>query len=295
MRREFDKKCLREVVNGLARKLDRYRVDLNRLNVFPIADGDTGDNLVALMRSVVEQMSDADDVVDAVKKGALLGARGSSGVIFGQALHGFVTSLPDPCGADGLARALTAAADAARLAITDPVEGTILTIAGDAARAARSVSATSSTAEVVRVAAEEGHRSLARTPELLPPLAEAGVVDSGGAGYVLFLDTLRDVILGEASGPLELPHPASPACNGNGNGGGRYEVVCLVGGGKRQLDELRHRWRSLGDTVAIGGGEKTWRCHVHTDDVAAVLAAARTVGDVSSVEITDLMRQASGQ
>lgn len=293
MRREFDKQCLREVLGALAQKLDRYRADLNRLNVFPIADGDTGDNLVALLRSVLEHMSDATDLVDAVKKGALLGARGSSGVIFGQALQGFVTHLPDPCGTEGVATALTAAAEAARLAITDPVEGTILTIADDAARAARSVSATSSMAEVVQAAATEGRQSLRRTPELLAPLAQAGVVDSGGAGYVLFLDALRDVVVGDESSPLELPNRDSPTCGRNG--GGRYEVVCLVAGGKQQLDELRDRWRSLGDTVAIGGGEKTWRCHVHTDDVAAVLAAARTVGNVSDVEITDLARQTSGR
>jgi dihydroxyacetone kinase-like predicted kinase len=293
MLRDFDATSLRAAVNALARKLDRYRADLNRLNVFPIADGDTGDNLVALLRSVMDNMSNTDNVVDAIAKGALLGARGSSGVIFGQALRGFVTNLPEPCGADGITTALAAAAVAARQAVADPVEGTILTIADDVARAARSAPATSSIAEVVSAAAEEARRSLTRTPDLLPVLAEAGVVDAGGAGFVLFLDALRDVVVGEGGTPLELPSPATPARDGNG--GGRYEVACLIAGGKKELDELRDLWLSLGDTVAIGGGDKTWRCHVHTDDVAGALAAARAAGDVSEVEVTDLTRQQGGQ
>jgi len=176
--------------------------------------------------------------------------------------------------------------------VADPVEGTILTVADDAARTARSVAGTHSISEVARAAAEEGRRSLARTPDLLPPLAEAGVVDAGGAGYVLFLDALSEAVTGMSGNPLELPARSSQPCGLNG--GGRYEG-CLVVGGKSQLDELRDRWLSLGDTVAVGGGENMWRCHVHTDDVADVLAAARSVGEVSGVEVSDLSRQTSGQ
>jgi dihydroxyacetone kinase-like predicted kinase len=289
---EFDATSLERIVGELARRLHDYRADLNRLNVFPVADKDTGDNLAALLESVTDQVSMSDDVVEGIARGALLGARGSSAVIFGQALRAFVTELRDLGTADRLAAALSAAADAARSAVADPVEGTMLTVADDAARAARDVTARSSVETVVRAAAEAGRLSLMRTTDLLPPLASAGVVDAGGVGYVLFLDALRDVVVGEIGSPLELPAGSGPMAHHNG--GGRYEVVCLVSSGRSQVDELRDQWRSLGDTVAIGGGGSTWRCHVHTDDVAGALAAARTVGDVSDVEITDLSRQMDG-
>jgi uncharacterized protein len=284
--------ALEATVRLLAGRLEEHRAELNRLNVYPVADSDTGDNLVATVRAVIEQIAGArrTDPIDTIATGALLGGRGSSGVMFGQALRGFVTNLPDPCGADGLASALTAAAAAARDAIADPVEGTMLTVADDAARQARAT-ATASVTEVARAAAEEGRRSLLRTPDLLPSLAEAGVVDAGGLGYVLFLDALAEAITGVAAAPLQLRQPQRPAFECDGNGGGRYEVICLVAADEEQLASLRERWRSLGDTVAIAGSEDIWRCHVHTDDVDGALAAARQAGRVSDVEITDLDRQ----
>jgi acyl-phosphate glycerol 3-phosphate acyltransferase len=304
-RSRLDAAALEATVRLLADRFDRHRTELNRLNVYPIPDGDTGDNLVATLGSVTARLPSAGeraDVVDAIATGALLGGRGSSGVIFGQALRGFVSSLPDPCGPQGLALALASAAAAAREAVADPVEGTILTVADDAARQA---GATASTAqglgEVARAAAAEGRRSLARTPDLLPVLADAGVVDAGGLGYVLFLDCLAEALTGVKSPALELVAPVLHTTGGGGDGevrprgGGRYEVLCLVATGKEQLASLRERWLSLGDTVAIAGGGHAWRAHVHTDDVVEALTAARLAGQVSEVEITDLVGQSAGE
>lgn len=279
-------------VRLLAARLDRHRDELNRLNVYPVVDGDTGDNLVAMMDAVTARLP--GDVVDAVATGALYGGRGSSGVIFGQALRGFVTNLPATYRGADLAAALTAAAASARDAVGDPVEGTILTVADDAAqRATTAASSDGSIADVAGAAAEEGRRSLMRTPDLLPVLAQARVVDAGGLGYVLFLDALAEAVSGLANPPLELASAAQPAVVDDG-AGGRYEVMCLIAADRDRLDALRQRWLSLGDTIAIAGGDHTWRCHVHTDDVDGALAAAHETGDVSDVEVTDLAGQHGG-
>ncbi|MGB5148485.1 MAG: DAK2 domain-containing protein, partial [Mycobacterium sp.] len=288
---------------SFAARLDRHRSELNRLNVYPLPDGDTGDNLAATLHSVLAQVAKAKPdggVVNAVATGALLGGRGSSGVILGQGLCGFVTSLPDTCGAADLAAALTAAAAAAREAIADPVEGTILTVADDAARQAQaSASAGESLAEVARAAAEEGWRSLARTPDLLPALARAGVVDAGGFGYVLFLDALLEAITGEERPRRRPQAPVLQVTTVDAGAhakpsSGRYEILCMLAAGQGELQALRERWSDLGDTVAIAGIGDTWRGHVHTDDVPGALAAARQAGEVSRVEITDLFAAQDG-
>jgi DAK2 domain fusion protein YloV len=294
----LDAVTLEAVVRLLVPRLERYRDDLNRLNVYPVPDGDTGDNLLATVTAIVARLpgsADRAEVVEAIARGALLGGRGSSGVILGQALRAFVKDLPDPCDPAGLAHALSSAATGARAAVADPVEGTILTVAADAAEQARSAAREGGVAEVLRTAAEEGRRSLARTPELLPVLARAGVVDAGGLGYVLFLDALAEAVAGVESPPIVLDAPALLAAHesepAEAEAGGRFEVLCLLASDEERVGALRQRWLALGDTVAIAGDGDTWRGHVHTDDVAAVLAAADDSGEVSDVEITDLAQQ----
>ncbi len=298
---QLDTVTLQTAVQLLADSLDHHRGELNRLNVYPVPDGDTGDNLVATLASVTTRLASAGDrpaVLDAIATGALLGGRGSSGVILGQALRGFVKGLPDPCDADGFAAALAAAAAGARSAVADPVEGTILTVADDAAREARAAASTAGTvAGVAQAAAAEGRRSLARTPSLLPVLARAGVVDAGGLGYVLLLDALLQAVTGQDSPPLDLAAPVLQDTTGaeslapEPETSGRFEVICLLDADDERVGQLREHLLALGDTVAIAGGEGTWRSHVHTDDVTGALAAAANTGTVSEVEITDLAEQ----
>lgn len=292
----IDRTTLAAIIALLAVRLEQHRDELNRLNVYPVPDGDTGDNLTSTLRTVVQHATGVGDwagLTGAIAHGALLGGRGSSGVILGQALRGFVQSLADGSGAEGLASALDAAATSARAAVADPAEGTILTVARDAAQAARAATAASGTpADVVRAAAAEGRRSLARTPDLLPALARAGVVDAGGLGYVLFLDAVAEAVAGVQSEPI-----GATATPGSGRlplaqePGPRYEVLCLLEANADRVGILRQRWLSLGDTVAIAGGERTWRAHVHTGDVVRALDAAREAGEVLDVEITDLAEQ----
>ena len=296
----LDTATLEAAVRLLAESLDRHRGELNRLNVYPVPDGDTGDNLVATLASVTARLPTASErsrVVEAICTGSLLGGRGSSGVILGQALRELVKALPESCGGDGLAAGLEAAAAGARNAVADPIEGTILTVADDAARAARSAAAESgSLAAVAQAADAEGRRSLSRTPSLLPALARAGVVDAGGLGYVLLLDALSQAVTGEATAtpPLELTAsvpptevtaeapPREPAQSG------RFEVLCLLEAPDERVGLLREQWLALGDTVAFAGGGGTWRGHVHTDAIGRALAAAEQAATIVEVEITDL-------
>lgn len=299
----LDLATLVATVHLLAERLERHREELNRLNVYPVPDGDTGDNLLSTLRTVLAELPssrDHDEVPAAIARGALLGGRGSSGVILGQGLRAFVEALPLPGSADGLATALEEAASAAQAAVADPVEGTILTVARDAARQARVAASYGSMADVVSAASAEGRRSLARTPDLLPVLARAGVVDAGGLGYVLFLDALAEAVAGICSEPIELaapvPHAAEFEADGEGtDAGGRYEVICLVEAAGDEVAALRERWLDIGDTVAIAGSGRTWRCHVHTDEVVTALAAVREAGEISDVEITDLVEQSAGE
>lgn len=313
-----DTAVLEETVALLAASLGRHRGELNRLNVYPVPDGDTGDNLVATLASVTDHLDGARtraEVVSAIGLGALLGGRGSSGVITGQALRAFVDSLSAESPGAGagagvaVAHALTEAATAARAAVADPVEGTILTVADDAARASSAVAAAGgSVTDGVMVASAEGRQSLLRTPELLPALARAGVVDAGGLGWVLFLDALAEAVTGTSPPPLVLGAPllerppttheaATPGTATPETGtaevdrSGRYEVLCLLEASREGAESLRAAWSGLGDTVAIAGAGHTWRAHVHTHDPMAALDAARATAEVGEVEITDLAEQ----
>ena len=202
---------------------------INRLNVYPVPDGDTGTNMALTLESVVAELDGLEDpdlttTCRAVAHGSLMGARGNSGVILSQLLRGLSDGLDAPGGRPGaseLAAALVTADALAREAVMRPVEGTILTVARGAAEAARSAADAGASLLAVAEAARTGAlEALERTPSLLPVLARAGVVDAGGTGYVLLFDALLTVLDGrDMPAPPELPEvgggrrgpPATPA------------------------------------------------------------------------------------
>jgi dihydroxyacetone kinase-like predicted kinase len=192
--------------------LRRHQVEIDQLNVYPVPDGDTGTNLVLTVTSAWDALA-ADTEVASVEseiarlgrvlacmaRGALLGARGNSGVIISQILRGTADALAVVPVARGraLATALTEAAKAGYAAVAEPVEGTVLSVATGAALAATAADS-DDLATVVRAAARGAAEALARTPEQLPVLARAGVVDAGGRGLVVLLDALAEVVTGQA-------------------------------------------------------------------------------------------------
>jgi DAK2 domain fusion protein YloV len=288
---------------------------INRLNVYPVPDGDTGTNMALTLESVVEELQgiDAADLPSACKAishGSLMGARGNSGVILSQLLRGIadgLASVGGPSGGADLAAALSAADDLARQAVMRPVEGTILTVARGAAEAARSsVGARSSVASVVEAARAGAADALARTPDLLPVLARAGVVDAGGTGLLLLFDAMLTVIDGRPL-PSPPPVPDEPVLTGSPggiddaimashDGGGdiadlRYEVMYLLEAPDDTIPSFKEVWAGLGDSIVVVGGDGLWNCHIHTDDIGAAVEASLDAGRPRHIRVTDLLEQ----
>ncbi|HWI02841.1 MAG TPA: DAK2 domain-containing protein, partial [Acidimicrobiales bacterium] len=287
--------------------LRRHRERLNRLNVYPVPDGDTGTNMALTLESVVAGLEDADDagVQKAVVHGALMGARGNSGVILSQILRGLAEGLGGgEVDAGGVADALVGASRLADAAVMRPVEGTILTVARDAACAADEARA-GGLVDMLDAAAAAAATSLEHTPELLPVLAEAGVVDAGGAGFVLLIDALLHVADGRplpepvddgspavavtaAMDADEAPHEAGE--------GGRYEVMYFLEAPDEAVEGFKQAWDAVGDSIVVVGGEGLWNCHIHTDDIgAAVEAALDAGGRPRKIRVTDLYQQVADE
>jgi fatty acid kinase len=301
---------LRAVVDAYNDALAAHREPINRLNVYPVPDGDTGTNMSLTLGSVCEALGGVDDdlaaVCKAVSHGSLMGARGNSGVILSQVLRGFVGVVAVSGGLDGagLARALRAASDAAYEAVMRPVEGTILTVVRESAEAAEDASAADPDAELVSVLAaarERGEKALAGTPELLPVLAEAGVVDAGGTGYLLLLDALLHVTdgrpvpeprVGEGAvrADARLVHAAADE-HGDGSSGLRYEVMYFLEAPDEAIPAFKDVWSGIGDSIVVVGGDGLWNCHIHTDDIGAAVEAAVDAGRPRKIRVTDLAEQ----
>jgi DAK2 domain fusion protein YloV len=294
---------LKAVIAGYRDALRAHQESINRLNVYPVPDGDTGTNMTLTVESVMNELNGADDtasVCKAISRGSLMGARGNSGVILSQILRGLATRFEqgDGFGPDSMASALTEASDAAYAAVGRPVEGTILTVARGAATAARG----DTLVGVLDRARDGAAQALEQTPELLPVLKLAGVVDAGGAGFVLLLDAFLHVVDGR---PLPAPEPVAPAeATAPAIGGEpiapvhdevgdlRYEVMYLL---EARHDDLipafKDVWAGIGDSIVVVGGDGLWNCHIHTDDIGAAIEAALDAGRPRSIRVTDLFEQ----
>ncbi|MBL1068401.1 DAK2 domain-containing protein [Streptomyces sp. 7-21] len=303
--------------------LGRAREDIDASNVYPVADADTGTNLYLTMESAAQAVTAAAagcptlaEAARAMAHGALIGARGNSGTILAQLLRGLAAELarhPEPAPAGALAAALGAAARAAYEGVAHPVEGTMLTVARAAAGAARTVPAAAGAARAVSAAAAAAREALARTPAQLSVLAEAGVVDAGGAGLVAVLDALDAALSGRRPDPAAhrgLARPASltaaaaspsaaghghardgdppgqhPPCDGHGH---PYEVIYLLDAPDEAIPALRTRLDALGDSLVVAGGDGLWHVHLHTAEAGPAVEAALDAGRPHRIRIVSL-------
>jgi DAK2 domain fusion protein YloV len=305
---------------------------INALNVYPVPDGDTGTNMALTVESVVTELGGVaglehlarlgpdhgavhlssnsplsmERVCTAVAHGSLMGARGNSGVILCQLLRGLTGVLAEGDEAEGsvVARALAAASEAARQAVLRPVEGTILTVARAAADgAAQAAGGGAPLVDVLESARLSAAEALAHTPEQLAVLAQAGVVDAGGAGYVLLLDAALAVVDGRplpeapAISPAARP-VAADALPRAAVGGAlpavstlRYEVMYLLEAPDDTIGAFKDVWAGLGDSIVVVGGEGLWNCHIHTDEVGGSIEAALDAGRPRNIRVTDLSGQ----
>jgi DAK2 domain fusion protein YloV len=284
---------------------------INRLNVYPVPDGDTGTNMALTLESVASELDglaspDMTAACKAIAHGSLMGARGNSGVILSQLLRGLSDGLDAPGGRPGpmeLAAALVTADVLAREAVMRPVEGTILTVARGAAEGARAAADAGATLVGVAEAARSGAmEALELTPTLLPVLAQAGVVDAGGTGYVLLFDALLTVLDGrDMPTPPDLPELGSGSEPGVGYGGSsdadaalaglRYEVMYLLEAPDETIPAFKEVWAGLGDSIVVVGGDGLWNCHIHTDEVGPAIEASLDAGRPRSIRVTDLLEE----
>ncbi|MFB9183905.1 DAK2 domain-containing protein [Dactylosporangium sucinum] len=298
--------------------LRRHEAEINALNVYPVPDGDTGTNMMLTLAAAVEAAgfagsTDGDEslggVLRRVARGALLGARGNSGIILAQVFKGLAESLADAETVDGaaLARALDHAAKTAYQAVAAPVEGTVLTVGVAAAKAALTAAESVDGAEradgrrgggiraVVRAAAHGARIALAHTPEQLPALARAGVVDAGGRGFVVLLDALVETVTGERMPELDSA-AGLPGARGHrtvvemereaGSDEFAYEVQYLLEAPADAVRELKHRLAPLGDSLVVVGDDRTWHVHVHVNDIGAAVEAGVEAGRPSRISVT---------
>lgn len=300
------------------RSLGQAREEIDALNVYPVPDGDTGTNLYLTVESAAAAVEDSfaaaardsagdavpelGDSVRAMARGALLGARGNSGVILAQWLRGTAETLAVAGGgADQLRAALLKAAESAYQAVAEPVEGTLLTVAAAAAREADK--AGGSLAQVADTAYRSARQALLRTPQQLAVLADAGVVDAGGRGLVAVLGALADAVAGHhPMGPVALSQPLPPVgaagdCEGHvrppGPGHPAFEVIYLLDAPDAELPVLRARLAELGDSLVVGGGDGLWNVHVHVDDAGAAVEAGVRAGRPYQIRITHFAEAAA--
>ncbi|MEW9534057.1 DAK2 domain-containing protein [Microbispora sp. NPDC049125] len=288
----LDPPAVRRWSRHCAQALGRARAEIDALNVFPVPDGDTGTNLHLTLLSAAEALDalprDAgrDPTWQAFARGALLGARGNSGVIVSQAIRGLAEVLrqAEGRGAD-LRDGLLKAAELARAAVVRPVEGTVLSVLTAVAGAVRD--APDDLAEVARRAADEARRALRRTTGQLDVLARNGVVDAGAAGLAIILESLAEVVAEAYSDRHDVPAPTSKITVETEDGPG-YEVMYLLDAGQDEVDRLRAELDELGDSLVVVGGDGLWNVHVHVDDAGAAIEAGLRAGRPHRVRVTYL-------
>lgn len=282
---------------------------INRLNVYPVPDGDTGTNMARTLDAVVAELDGADPGLEptcnAISHGSLMGARGNSGVILSQILRGLAGTLKAAGEGSALkfAEALKAASAAAYLSVLKPIEGTILTVVREAADAAHAAAQDGqSLVAVLRAARAAGKSALDNTPELLPVLKDAGVVDAGGAGFMLLLDSALHVVGGDPiPEPEEFDGPTIEqleAVSHRHSDAGldvselQYEVMYFMDLADDDIQTFKESWGRIGDSIVVVGGDGLWNCHVHTNDVGAAIEVALDLGGrPKQIRVTDLFAE----
>ncbi len=308
----MDAADLRQTVITFRDAVKAHAPAINRLNVYPVPDGDTGTNMARTLDAVAAELEsaavDMDSTCKAISHGSLMGARGNSGVILSQILRGLSAAFGENAegGIDAtrMADALTRAAGAAYEAVLKPIEGTILTVVRESSEAASAAQASgASLSDVLRTARDAGRESLARTPELLPVLKDAGVVDAGGAGFLLLLDAALHVVDGEPMPePDESAGPSAEqleavAVRHHDDGTVdvselRYEVMFLLDLSDSRAGEFKTAWGAIGDSIVVVGGDGLYNCHIHTNDIGAAIEAPILLGGTpKQIRVTDLFEE----
>jgi DAK2 domain fusion protein YloV len=313
----------RSAVAGALAHLESRRQEVNDLNVFPVADGDTGDNMVLTLRAVVEELDDLarkgeldqgvgrEQIVDSVARAALLGARGNSGVILSQLIRGAAEELVSRPGelVDPVlvGAAMARAADRAYASVRDPAEGTILTVVREMAHRIASELAhmpdprlspetppevqDAALADILERAVRAGEESVKRSPELLEVLREAGVVDAGGYAVTVLFAGVVAALRGAEPPPLDHHAPARVSHPEHESSTYRYCTNFAVTGHGLETNLFIVPLEELGDSVLVVGDAATLKVHVHTDEPERAMAVFAGHGEVSRLDVADMREQ----
>lgn len=287
----FDGSTLKAALQSAEQQLEAHIEELNMLNVFPVPDGDTGINMFITMQSANREInqintSSAATISAAAARGALLGASGNSGVILSQILRGIAKGmeLKDKFTSVHFAQSLKMAAELAHRAVTNPVEGTIITVSREASEMAmRMAERGASLKQTMKAVAVQAKKSVKKTPELLPQLKEAGVVDAGGKGLFYVFQGMSDYISKRVArtrqkviSKMRTETEAFAESYG-------FDLQFLIMGKDMPIVRARSRIEKMGDSVIVVGDERLIRVHIHTHKPDAVLKYARTIGEVTDI------------
>ncbi|HHV61920.1 MAG TPA: DAK2 domain-containing protein [Firmicutes bacterium] len=305
----LDGSALKRAIAGGTQLLEENKSVVDSLNVFPVPDGDTGTNMFLTLSAAlreVEKLKDAPiaEVAEAAAMGSLMGARGNSGVIFSQLFRGFARGLENKAMLDGpgLAYALQEAVNVAYKAVMKAVEGTMLTVAREAARAAVAAARNhKNVLDVLAAALQAAEETLERTPEMLPALKEAGVVDAGGKGLVFFMRGALAALRGEQvkrrKEPMLVPVAQSEGVKEPGAGTRsealryKYCTEFLLKGSGLPLDKMREELASYGDCLLVVGTPDVAKVHIHTNNPGFILEYCVVLGDLSEIQINNMALQ----
>jgi DAK2 domain fusion protein YloV len=313
----------RRVVSAASAYLEERRQEVNDLNVFPVADGDTGDNMVLTLKAVSEELDRLDgqmvdeigrtELVNALARAALMGARGNSGVILSQIVRGAAEELASRPGelVDPalVAASMARAADAAYESVREPAEGTMLTVFREMAHSvakrlahmdktrldpdATEAEQDALLAALLEEAVRDGERAVERTPEQLEVLRESGVVDAGGYGLVVIIAGIVAGLRGDIEASPEVAHhtPAADTRPHHEDSRYRYCTNFIVTGSGLEGRAFVPRLEELGDSVLVVGDEATLKIHVHTDEPETAVALFEDSGHVSQLDVADMQQQ----
>lgn len=305
----LDGETLEKMVASATAWLERGAPDINAINVFPVPDGDTGTNMVLTMRSALQEVRhnpsrDVSSVANSLARGALMGARGNSGVILAQFWRGIAKALEGKTRltAKDFAHSLTEALNAAYSGIINPVEGTILTVLRDASKAAEEAAGkTDDLVAVLERAVESAEDSVARTPSLLPALREAGVVDAGGQGLYALLDGALQFLKGEAHklqyrtprlvAAQEQLAPKMARIPSQLEAPQGYCINFVIKGQNLSLTKIEKTLREKGESLMIGGDNSVVRVHIHAPHPSEIISQAARIGELDEIAITNMADQ----
>lgn len=305
---------LKEMFLTGAALLEKNRAYIDSLNVFPVPDGDTGTNMSMTMQSAVKEIqnckgTNVSDIAAAASLGALKGARGNSGVILSQILRGFARALSgkEEMAPENFAAALTTGTESAYKAVMKPKEGTMLTVARMMAEAVtKEANEGANLYKLIDVMIDEGERALLLTPELLPVLKEAGVVDSGGKGLVTILRGFKMVIDGEEVDEyVPAPQQNTAEITGNEEGADLEALDDIEFGycteffiihldesfSEADLDKLREKLMKIGDSVVVAHDSDFIKIHVHSNCPGKILQLALRLGEIDRIKIENMREQ----